>query len=542
MADQKNKSVNKQQVLNDLLAIAKKNRKITVEQINRAIHLLELNEEQQKKIYATFEKLKVEIIGDTPKPQNDEALKQAAADADEAKRETKKKEKTLRELLDTAKESGSIDAAYLEEELKALNLDPAQQKNVYAVLNEMGVTILGAEKTVPAACESSKPAAANSGKEPQADKPATEKNGKADRQQVLRELLKTAKKNGKISTKEIAQAIETLKLDEEQQTLFYEALEKIGVEIEVAENDLPAMDEDDYSDVDEVSEEEMESAFSLDGIAVDDPVRMYLKEIGSVNLLTPEKEMELGQLILDGDEKARKRLVEANLRLVVSVAKRYTNRGMPFLDLIQEGNLGLMRAVDKFDCTKGYKFSTYATWWIRQAITRAIADQAKTIRIPVHMVETINKVMRTARQLLQELGHDPTPEEVAEAMKMPVQKVRDIMMTALDPVSLETPIGEEGDSHLGDFIPGNEDDRPEEAASNTMLREQLLLVLDGLTEREQTVLRRRYGIDDGIPRTLEDVGKEFNVTRERVRQIEAKALKKLRHPSRSKKLADFMSS
>lgn len=543
MGEQKKQSVNKQQILNDLLAIAKKNKKITVEQINRAIQLLELNEAQQQKIYAAFQKLKVEIVGGNNELPG--AEKKEAVDVpkdDEVQCETpKKKQQMLRELLDTAKENGSIHVNELEKTLEALKLEPAQRKNVYAVLKEMDVTVLGKEVEAPAEKrsigDSKHASAAESENNAVVNKPITSKE---DKQQMLRELLKNAKKNGKISPKEIAQAIETLKLNDEQQNSFYDALEKLGVEVDVADEDLSAMDEENYGDVEEVTEEEMEKAFSLDGISMDDPVRMYLKEIGNINLLTAEKEIELGMRIMDGDERAKKRMVEANLRLVVSIAKRYVGRGMPFLDLIQEGNMGLMKAVDKFDYTKGYKFSTYATWWIRQAVTRALADQARTIRIPVHMVETINKVLRTVRQLAQELGHEPTPEEVAEKMKMPVEKVREIMQASMDPVSLETPIGEEGDSHLGDFIPADDTERPEEAASNTMLKEQILAVLEGLAPREQAVLRKRFGIDDGVPRTLEDVGKEFNVTRERIRQIEAKALKKLRHPSRAKRLADFM--
>ena len=280
-----------------------------------------------------------------------------------------------------------------------------------------------------------------------------------------------------------------------------------------------------------------------EGISIDDPVRMYLKEIGKVPLLTADEEIEIAKKMLEGGpdaEAAKKKLAEANLRLVVSIAKRYVGRGMLFLDLIQEGNLGLIKAVEKFDYTKGYKFSTYATWWIRQAITRAIADQARTIRIPVHMVETINKVIRVSRQLLQELGHDPSAEEIAEEMNMPVEKVRDILKIAQEPVSLETPIGEEEDSHLGDFIPDEEASEPSEAASFTLLKEQLMEVLATLTPREEKVLRLRFGLEDGRTRTLEEVGKEFNVTRERIRQIEAKALRKLRHPSRSKKLKDFL--
>ena len=373
---------------------------------------------------------------------------------------------------------------------------------------------------------------------------AEQENKAVNKQQVLHDLLEFGKKNGKITMKEINHAIDTLELDADQQDKFYAALDKMGVEIAVEEDnledDLPDAEGENFADVEEVTEDEMNEAIAVDGLAIDDPVRMYLKEIGKVDLLTPEEEIDLAKRMLEGDESAKKRLAEANLRLVVSIAKRYVGRGMMFLDLIQEGNLGLIKAVEKFDYTKGYKFSTYATWWIRQDITRAIADQARTIRIPVHMVETINKVIRVSRQLLQELGHDPSPEEVAEEMKMPVQKVRDILKIALEPVSLETPIGEEEDSHLGDFIPDDDAPEPAEVASFTLLKEQLVEVLGTLTPREEKVLRLRFGIEDGRTRTLEEVGKEFNVTRERIRQIEAKALRKLRHPSRSKKLKDFL--
>ena len=375
----------------------------------------------------------------------------------------------------------------------------------------------------------------------------TEREQMEKRQQILRDLVEFGKKNGKVTAKEINHAIDELELDSAQQDKFYAALEKLGVEIAMGEEDMmeetpliESLDED-FSNVEEIPEEELTNPMALmEGIAIDDPVRMYLKEIGKVNLLSSDEEIELAKRMLEGDEAAKQRLAEANLRLVVSIAKRYVGRGMQFLDLIQEGNLGLIKAVEKFDYTKGYKFSTYATWWIRQAITRAIADQARTIRIPVHMVETINKVIRVSRQLLQELGHDPSPEEIAEVMNMPVQKVRDILKIAMEPVSLETPIGEEEDSHLGDFIADDDTPEPAEMASYTLLKEQLVEVLKTLTPREEKVLRLRFGIEDGRTRTLEEVGKEFNVTRERIRQIEAKALRKLRHPSRSKKLKDFL--
>ncbi|MFB0921069.1 MAG: RNA polymerase sigma factor RpoD [Oscillospiraceae bacterium] len=362
----------------------------------------------------------------------------------------------------------------------------------------------------------------------------------------LRELIEKGKKAGKLTSKELMDVLENLNLDADQIDKFYDTLENLGIETAgedylrpIDEEALPELEE--LEELEEVTEEEMASTEALvDSYSTDDPVRMYLKEIGKIPLLTPDEEVELAVRMSEGDEEAKRRMAEANLRLVVSIAKRYVGRGMLFLDLIQEGNLGLIKAVEKFDYTKGYKFSTYATWWIRQAITRAIADQARTIRIPVHMVETINKVIRVSRQLLQELGHDPSPEEIAEEMGMPVEKVRDILKIAQEPVSLETPIGEEEDSHLGDFIPDEDASEPSEAASFTLLKEQLMTVLSTLTPREEKVLRLRFGIEDGRTRTLEEVGKEFNVTRERIRQIEAKALRKLRHPSRSKKLRDFL--
>ena len=362
----------------------------------------------------------------------------------------------------------------------------------------------------------------------------------------LRELIEKGKKAGKLTSKELMDVLENLNLDAEQIDKFYDTLENLGIETAgedylrpIDEEALPELEE--LGEIEEVTEDEIANTEAMvDSFSTDDPVRMYLKEIGKIPLLTTEEEIELAIRMADGDEDAKRRMSEANLRLVVSIAKRYVGRGMLFLDLIQEGNLGLIKAVEKFDYTKGYKFSTYATWWIRQAITRAIADQARTIRIPVHMVETINKVIRVSRQLLQELGHDPSPEEIAEEMGMPVEKVRDILKIAQEPVSLETPIGEEEDSHLGDFIPDEDASEPSEAASFTLLKEQLMTVLSTLTPREEKVLRLRFGIEDGRTRTLEEVGKEFNVTRERIRQIEAKALRKLRHPSRSKKLRDFL--
>jgi len=359
-----------------------------------------------------------------------------------------------------------------------------------------------------------------------------------DPKNILRELTREGKEKGMLTYHEIEDAFEHVDISPEQIEKIYETLEKLGIEI------VPEIGEDDFDVIpfiDKEGVEEDEDDLSIpEGISIDDPVRMYLKEIGKVPLLTSEEEIELAKRMEKGDEEAKRRLAEANLRLVVSIAKRYVGRGMLFLDLIQEGNLGLIKAVEKFDFRKGFKFSTYATWWIRQAITRAIADQARTIRIPVHMVETINKLIPVSRQLLQELGRDPTPEEIAKEMGMSEEKVRDIQKISQEPVSLETPIGEEEDSHLGDFIPDDDAPAPAESAAFTLLKEQLIDVLDTLTPREEKVLRLRFGLDDGRARTLEEVGKEFNVTRERIRQIEAKALRKLRHPSRSKKLKDFL--
>ena len=359
-----------------------------------------------------------------------------------------------------------------------------------------------------------------------------------DKKTVIRELMEQGKAKGQRSTKEILDALGELDFEPEQIEKFYDTLEAQGVEIIEDFADAP-LDDIDFA-AEAASDENLESSLSTEGIAIDDPVKVYLKEIGRVPLLSPEEEIDLAIRIKEGDEAAKKRLSEANLRLVVSIAKRYLGRGMQFLDLIQEGNLGLIKAVEKFDYTKGFKFSTYATWWIRQAITRAIADQARTIRIPVHMVETINKVKKVSSQLLHTNGHEPSAEEISAELDMPVDKVREIMRVAQEPVSLETPIGEEEDSHLGDFIPDGDAPAPQDAASHTLLKEQLADVLDTLTPREEKVLSLRFGLEDGRSRTLEEVGKEFNVTRERIRQIEAKALRKLRHPSRSKKLKDFL--
>lgn len=468
-----------------------------------------------------------------------------------------------------------------------------EEKYTAQQLKEMADTLLAADKAQQQekAVKTAKTAAADDTKpaEKADDKlPGTSK-GKLDDKTIatlpaaalltanekLKELFVKGKKKGRLDSGELSEVLDEMDLDGDQMDSIYDSLETLGIEVGSEEFLVGLPDEDGEPPMEaiaEIEEEELVDPNSLvDSFNIDDPVRMYLKEIGKVPLLTADQEVALATSMTAGreaeerldeaeangetlpaeelaqlkkqvkaGERAKQQLAEANLRLVVSIAKRYVGRGMLFLDLIQEGNLGLIKAVEKFDYTKGYKFSTYATWWIRQAITRAIADQARTIRIPVHMVETINKVIRVSRQLLQELGHDPSPEEISEEMNMPVDKVREILKIAQEPVSLETPIGEEEDSHLGDFIPDEAASEPSEAASFTLLKEQLVDVLSTLTPREEKVLKLRFGIEDGRTRTLEEVGKEFNVTRERIRQIEAKALRKLRHPSRSKKLKDFL--
>ena len=352
----------------------------------------------------------------------------------------------------------------------------------------------------------------------------------------INDIIKEAKQNGKITYADLATKLNDV--NPEKLDSVFDEFEKVGVDL-LPDDFEEEPDVEDLKEVEELKLEEITET-SFEGVNIDDPVRMYLREIGKIPLLTFEQELDLAQKILEGDEEAKQKLSESNLRLVVSIAKKYVGRGMLFLDLIQEGNMGLIKAVEKFDYTKGFKFSTYATWWIRQAITRAIADQARTIRIPVHMVETINKLIRTSRNLLQQLGREPTPEEIAQEMEIPVEKVAEIQKIAQDPVSLETPIGEEEDSHLGDFIQDEDSPAPHDAASYTLLKEQLEEVMNTLTPREAKVLKLRFGLEDGKSRTLEEVGREFNVTRERIRQIEAKALRKLRHPSRSKKLRDYM--
>lgn len=388
--------------------------------------------------------------------------------------------------------------------------------------------------------------AAPAADEPAEDKPVAEKpESEKTTEEKLNELVEKGKKAGKLSSKDLM-VLEDMNLSSEETEKFYDRLESLNIDV-LSDDALPPVDEDalpeleELQEIEEVTEEEMnETEAMADTFSTDDPVRMYLKEIGKVPLLTPEEEQELAKRMAEGDAEAKHRMEEANLRLVVSIAKRYVGRGMQLLDLIQEGNLGLMKAVEKFDYTKGYKFSTYATWWIRQSITRAIADQARTIRIPVHMVETINRVLRTSHAMVQKLGREPTTKEIADELHIEQSKVEEVLKIAQEPVSLETPIGEEEDSHLGDFIQDDEASQPSEEATYTLLREQLEEVLSTLTPREEQVLRMRFGLVDGKPHTLEEVGKQFDVTRERIRQIESKALRKLRHPSRSKKLRDFL--
>ena len=375
----------------------------------------------------------------------------------------------------------------------------------------------------------------NNSKRTKKEESADEKNVEETEKDKVKEIIEKAKSNGKMTYGELASELE--EDNPEQIDKVFDAFEDLGLDLE---EDLEEPNIEDLEEVEDIKLEDIDLNAGMDGINVDDPVRMYLREIGRIPLLTYDQELELAEKVLQGDEEAKQKLAESNLRLVVSIAKKYVGRGMLLLDLIQEGNMGLIKAVEKFDYTKGFKFSTYATWWIRQAITRAIADQARTIRIPVHMVETINKLIRTSRHLLQQLGREPTPEEIAKEMEIPVEKVMEIQKIAQDPVSLETPIGEEDDSHLGDFIQDDDSPAPQDSAAYTLLREQLEEVMQTLTPREAKVLKLRFGLEDGKARTLEEVGKEFMVTRERIRQIEAKALRKLRHPSRSKKLRDYM--
>jgi len=470
----------------------------------------------------------------------EEIKKEKVTKKDEVKKEKSKKTETKKETTkkaETKKEQNKIEAAKKKTTKKAVT----EEKN----------TKKEEEKKEKAKKSSNKEKEAKNSKEdnvqlkideikPNVDEEKTEQQEMTDdekRKIKVEKILKKAKENGKITYGELATELNDINPD--QIDKVFDEFEKLGVDL-LKDEFEEEPDEEDLKEVEDLKLDEITDDGNYEGINVDDPVRMYLREIGRIPLLTYEQELDLAKRILDGDEDARQELAESNLRLVVSIAKKYVGRGMLFLDLIQEGNMGLIKAVEKFDYTKGFKFSTYATWWIRQAITRAIADQARTIRIPVHMVETINKLIRTSRHLLQQLGREPLPEEIAKEMEIPVEKVMEIQKIAQDPVSLETPIGEEDDSHLGDFIPDDDSPAPHDSAAYTLLKEQLEEVMGTLTPREAKVLKLRFGLEDGKARTLEEVGREFEVTRERIRQIEAKALRKLRHPSRSKKLKDYM--
>ncbi len=489
----------------------------------------EKENEEIKKVQKTNKKT-------SPKTENNEKTETKSKKADAKKTETKKEEKQKdKEIKAEAKKDKEKTVEAKKEKDKKVTPKKAEQKN-----KETESKKIEDKKELTEVAEENK-----SEKEEKTSKKKVKEIKKIENPQTEEDIannkvysiLKTAKESGKITYGELASQLGDVTPD--QIDKVFDVFEELGVDVLKDDTD----DEPDIEDLEEVEEIKLEdmNATSMEGISVDDPVRMYLREIGRIPLLTFEEELELAKKILEDDEEAKQKLAESNLRLVVSIAKKYVGRGMLFLDLIQEGNMGLIKAVEKFDYTKGFKFSTYATWWIRQAITRAIADQARTIRIPVHMVETINKLIRTSRHLLQQLGREPTPEEIAQEMEITVEKVMEIQKIAQDPVSLETPIGEEDDSHLGDFIPDDESPAPQDSAAYTLLKEQLEEVMETLTPREAKVLKLRFGLEDGKARTLEEVGREFQVTRERIRQIEAKALRKLRHPSRSKRLKDYMS-
>ena len=452
--------------------------------------------------------------------------------------EQDKKENKLKEQKQDKKETENKEIEKEQSKKKAENKEIEKEQSKKEAENKEIEKEQG-KKEAEIEKEQGKKKAENKATEQELSKKEKEERVEKDENEKISKLITKAKKNGNISYGDIAEQLGNASTDAMEKA--FAEIEKNGIKIVNDDDDLDEIEpnSEDLAEVEDIEVDDIDLN-DMDGIKIDDPVRMYLREIGKIPLLTYDQELELAKRILNGDEEAKKKLTESNLRLVVSIAKKYVGRGMLFLDLIQEGNMGLIKAVEKFDYTKGYKFSTYATWWIRQAITRAIADQARTIRIPVHMVETINKLLRTSRQLLQQNGREPTPEEIAKEMEVPVEKVLEIQKIAQDPVSLETPIGEENDSHLGDFIKDDDSPSPQDVASYTMLREQLDEVMKTLTPREAKVLRLRFGLDDGKARTLEEVGKQFNVTRERIRQIEAKALRKLRHPSRSKKLKEYM--
>ena len=479
------------------------------------------------------EKKAEEILETKEKTETEQPVKPADPTEAETAEKSAKTTKTRKSAKPKAENAEASDKRAPEARETASNDEPAETENTPEKEAEHG------SPSEDAHSEKHKKASKTTAK-------AGEKAAEPKKKNEIQDLIEKGKAKGSLTNDEILEIVDHEDLDVENMEKLLEQIESLGIEIKESYDDIPdlAAIENEIAGMEKMdgyeNVEDIDGSVAQDGLIIDDPVKMYLKEIGKVELLSTERELELAEKMAKGDEQAKKILVESNLRLVVSIAKRYVGRGMFFLDLIQEGNLGLMKAVEKFDYTKGYKFSTYATWWIRQAITRASADQARTIRIPVHMVETINKVLRVSRQLLQELGHEASTEEIAERMNMNVDKVREIMKLAQEPVSLETPIGEEEDSHLGDFIPDDDAPAPAEAASYTLLREQLCEVLHTLTPREEHVLKLRFGLEDGRTRTLEEVGEVFNITRERIRQIEAKALRKLRHPSRSKRLKDYL--
>ena len=495
--------------------------------------------EENKKVSKAkkAEKEKVEENKKEPKAKKAEKEKIAEENKKESKAKKAEKEKVAEENKKVSKTKKAEEKA-IEENKKVSKTKKAEEKAIEENKKESKAKKVEKEEAVVENKKEEKNENKETIKDNKTENEEVAKSDDPEKDKILK-IVNNAKSKGKITYGELA--LELGEANPEQIDKVFEAFEEMGVNILKDDDDLLEPDPDDLDEVEDIKLDDLDMNNAIEGVSVDDPVRMYLREIGRIPLLTFEEELELAEQVLEGNEEAKQKLAESNLRLVVSIAKKYVGRGMLFLDLIQEGNMGLIKAVEKFDYKKGYKFSTYATWWIRQAITRAIADQARTIRIPVHMVETINKLIRTSRHLLQMLGREPSPEEIAEEMEIPVEKVMEIQKIAQDPVSLETPIGEEDDSHLGDFIPDDESPAPHDSAAYTLLKEQLEEVMATLTPREAKVLKLRFGLEDGKARTLEEVGKEFQVTRERIRQIEAKALRKLRHPSRSKRLKDYMS-
>ena len=535
-----------------------KNEDIIAEEKNKTVK--SKKEPKTKKEEKAVENKKESKAKKAEKEENKKVSKAKKAEKEENKKVSKakkaEKEKVEEENKKEPKTKKAEKEKIAEENKKESKAKKAEKEKVAEENKKVSKTKKAEEKAIEEDKKESKAkkiekeeAVVENKKEEKTENKETIKDNKTENEEVAKsddpekdkilKIVNNAKSKGKITYGELA--LELGEANPEQIDKVFEAFEEMGVNILKDDDDLLEPDPDDLDEVEDIKLDDLDMNNAIEGVSVDDPVRMYLREIGRIPLLTFEEELELAEQVLEGNEEAKQKLAESNLRLVVSIAKKYVGRGMLFLDLIQEGNMGLIKAVEKFDYKKGYKFSTYATWWIRQAITRAIADQARTIRIPVHMVETINKLIRTSRHLLQMLGREPSPEEIAEEMEIPVEKVMEIQKIAQDPVSLETPIGEEDDSHLGDFIPDDESPAPHDSAAYTLLKEQLEEVMATLTPREAKVLKLRFGLEDGKARTLEEVGKEFQVTRERIRQIEAKALRKLRHPSRSKRLKDYMS-